>query len=87
MTPKEYKDLGDKLEVLGKELAVNNTNLSNVIKMFEVHLTDDKKEVERVNILSTKLASINGKIIGFSAASGFFGTIIGAIIGLLFKVT
>lgn len=44
------------------ELATMNANLLNIINMFNVHLTDDKKTVERVNNIDTALGRVYGGI-------------------------
>lgn len=83
---KNYIDLGNKLDALGKEVANNskeqaitNANLQNVLKMFHDHLADDKKTAEKVDGLITREARTDGRIIGLSAACTVIGFVIGKV--------
>ena len=86
-----YVDIAGKLEELSQKLgdntteqAVTNANLKNVIDMFTIHLADDKATVIRVDTLAVEVSMIKGRLYGMSAATGFFGVIIGAIVGVIF---
>ncbi len=89
----DYMNLGNKFDELrdelannSKEQAITNANLNNIIKMFEVHLDDDKETVKRVDDLEKSVSNMKGRIWGAvttaAAASAVFGSIIGAVIGV-----
>ena len=82
----DYIHLGDKLGELGKELAISNANLANIIKLFDKHLTDDKDTVKRVDDLSTSVSNIKGRIWGACTASGAVGAAAGSVIGIIIGI-